>query len=471
MTPREALALALVTLAALAGFLAFPTYPNYDSLYSLLWGRELLDGVLPSFDAYRAPTQHPLWVALCVPLAALGEGADRVLLALCVLSFVALVAGMYALGRNVFGALVGVVAALLLASRLDFPFLAARGYIDIPYMALVVWAAALEVARPRRGGAVWVLLTLAGLMRPEAWVLAGLYALRIAWGRPLREWVRTGLIVAIAPVIWVISDLIVTGDPLYSLNYTTRSAAQLGRRQTLDELPGVTLRYLGELVKAPVLLLAVGGIVLAWRLAREKVLVPATLLVWGVGMFLLISLRGFSVIGRYLAIAAVALLLFAAFAAVGFERLPSGHRLRRPWMLAALAVILGGALYTLVNFSPGYIDRELALRESVRADLSAVLAAPQVHAARGCGPISVPNHKLIPDARWLTDAAAGGVVARTERTPRRGVALIVTGGTIFLKHPAYGPFDQDADSPRIQLPPDGFSRAVVGRRFTAYVRC
>ena len=240
------------------------------------------------------------------------------LLALCVLSFVALVAGMYALGKHAFGAVVGVVAALLLASRLDFPFLAARGYIDIPYMALVLWAAALEVARPRRGGAVWVLLTLAGLMRPEAWVLTGAYA---------------------------------------------------------------------------------------------------------------------------------------------------------PWMVGALAVILAGAVYTLLNFSPSYVERELALRESVRADLSRVLSAPPVRAARACGPVAVPNHKLVPDMRWVADARADGVVARTERTPARGVVIVVTGGTRFLKHPAYGPFDQSEDSPRIQVPPEGFTRAVVGRRFTAYVRC
>ena len=219
------------------------------------------------------------------------------------------------------------------------------------------------------------------------------------------------------------------------------------------------------------MLLGFAGIVLAWRMARAKIAVPATLLVWGTGMFLLISLRGFSVIGRYLAIAAVALMLFAALAAAGFERLAPGHRLRRPWMSGALAVILGGAVYTLLNFSPGYIDRELALRESVRADLAAVLAAPQVRAAGACGPISVPNHKLIPDVRWLADAGANEVIARTSATPARGVAIIVTGGTRLLKHPAYGPFDQGEDSPRIQIPPAGFARAVVGRRFTAYVRC
>jgi hypothetical protein len=294
----------------------------------------------------------------------------------------------------------------------------------------------------------------------------------MGWARRRAVWIRTAAIVAVAPVIWAISDLIVTGDPMYSLNYTTESAAQLGRRQTLDELPGVTLRYLSELVKPPVLLLAIGGIVLAWwTVARVKVLVPAVLLVWGVAMFLLISLRGFSVIGRYLAIAAVALMLFAAFAAAGFERLPPGHRLRRPWMLGAAAMVVVGVVYTLMNFSPGYIKRELALRESVRTDLRAVLDSPRVLAARRCGPIAVPNHKLIPDVRWLADAKAHGVVARTDFTPRRGVAIVVTGGTRFLKHPAYGPFDQGEDSPRIQIPPEGFLRAKVGRRFTAYVRC
>ncbi|HEV2775255.1 MAG TPA: hypothetical protein VGV90_06670 [Solirubrobacteraceae bacterium] len=468
----EAVALAGLAVAALAGFFAYPTYPNYDSLYSLLWGREILDGVLPSFDAYRAPTQHPLWVALSVPLAALGEAADRVLLALCVLSFVALVAAMYELGRQVFGALVGVVAALLLLSRLDFPFLAARGYIDIPYMAFVFWAAALEVARPRRGGAVWVLLTLAGLLRPEAWLLAGLYALRIVWGRPLAVWIRTGLIVAVAPVVWALSDWIVTGDPLYSLNYTTESAALLGRRQTIDELPGVTLRFLAELVKPPVLVLGVAGAVLAWRLVREgeRLLVPAALVAWGIATFLLVSLRGFSVINRYLVVAAVALLLFAAFAAAGFTRLPAG-RARRLWALGAVAMVLVGVVYTALNFSPAYIDRELALRESVRRDLAGLIGAPRVQAARDCGPITVPNHKLIPDVRWLARGGADDVLARTVASPARGVAILVTGGTRFLKHPAYGPFDQDEDSARTQLPPPGFERAVVGRRFTAYVRC
>jgi hypothetical protein len=472
----EALALAALTAAALAGFFIYPTYSNYDSLYSLLWGRELLHGALPSFDAYRAPTQHPLWVVICVPLAALGGSGDRVLLGLCVLSFVALVAAMYRLGKETFGWIVGAIAALLLLSRLDFPFLAARGYIDIPYLALILWAAALEAQRPRRGRAVWILLTLAGLLRPEAWLLAGAYGVWIAWGKPLRAWVRVAAIAAIAPVLWALSDVVVTGDPLYSLHYTTESARQLGRRQSLLELPQVTLRYLTELTKPPVFVAALAGIVLAWRMARERFLVPVVLFTWGVGTFLLVSLRGFSVISRYVLVAAIALMLFAAFAIAGWSRLPRGHRAIRPWAIGAAVVVLAGAGYTATTFNPTYVNRELRLRDTVRQDLTTVLASSRVKAARACGPISVPNHKLVADVRWLADADAAGVVARTDsretaRQRRGGVALFVIGGTRFLKHPAYGPFDQTEDSAMIQVPQEGFERASVGRYFSAYVRC
>ncbi len=529
--PRwEALALIALTVAAFVGFFVYPTYSNYDSLYSLLWGRELLHGTLPSFDAYRAPTQHPLWVAISVPLAALGLSGDRLLLALCVASFVAMVAGMYRLGKASFGWIVGLVGALLLLSRLDFPFLAARGYIDIPYLALILWACALEAERPepgsadprgespppitaqrrsaaiegvhpagappidpgprrqqgfihdhrripaKRGGVVWVLLTLAGLLRPEAWVLAGLYGIWLAWGRPLREWVRVGAIMSIAPVVWALSDLLVTGDPLYSLNYTTESARELGRRQSLLELPSVTFNYLSELTKPPVLIAAIGGMVLAWRMARDRALVPAVMLAWGVGVFLLVSLRGFSVISRYVLVAAIALMLFAAFAIAGWSRLPRGHRAIKPWAAGALVVVLGGVAFTALTFNPRYVNRELNLRDSVRQDLTAVLDSPQVRAGRACGPISVPNHKLVADVRWLADAGADGVVARTNpkqtaRQRRGGVALFLHGGTRFLKHPAYGPFDQTEDSPIIQVPTTGYNRAKVGRYFSAYVRC
>ena len=70
------------------------------------------------------------------------------------------------------------------------------------------------------------------------------------------------------------------------------------------------------------------------------------------------------------------------------------------------------------------------------------------------------------DVRWLADKDRNGVVARTDptQTARQhagGVGLYLISGTRFLKHPAYGPFDQTEDSPIIQVPPPGFTRATM----------
>ena len=146
------------------------TYPNYDSYYALVWGREIVHGHLPSFEAYRAPTEHPLAVAFGAVLSLLGQDADRVMVLITLVAFVALAAGTYRLGRVCFTPFVGAVAAFLVVTRFDFPSLAVRAYLDIPFMAAIVWAGALEAARPRRGTPVFLLLAAAGLMRPEAWL-------------------------------------------------------------------------------------------------------------------------------------------------------------------------------------------------------------------------------------------------------------------------------------------------------------
>ena len=62
--------------------------------------------------------------------------------------------------------------ALFVAASASFLLYAARGYVDAPFLALVVWAGVLE-AEGRGPGAV-ALLVAAGLLRPEAWVLGGL---------------------------------------------------------------------------------------------------------------------------------------------------------------------------------------------------------------------------------------------------------------------------------------------------------
>src|SRR4051794_32638855 len=104
---RRGLGAAALALAALALFVSVPAYSAFDSIYSLVWGQELLHGELPSFDAYRAPTQHPLWVALTTVLAALGEDGSRAVVGVCVAGFVALVIGGVRLASSGVGGGVG----------------------------------------------------------------------------------------------------------------------------------------------------------------------------------------------------------------------------------------------------------------------------------------------------------------------------------------------------------------------------
>ena len=463
------IAFGLLCLAFAIGFFVYPTYPNYDSYYAMLWGREVLDLQLPGFEGFRVPTQHPLAILAGALLSLFGRSGDRLWIALTIASFLWLVWGVYRLGRTAFTPLVGAVAAALVLTRFDLGFLTARGYIDIPYMALVVWAAVLEAQRPRRGTSVLVVLALAGLLRPEAWVLAGLYWLWMLPGSSWRQRVLYAAIAASAPLIWTLTDLVVTGDPLFSLLHTSSSAEDLGRQRTLSELPTAIPAFLTSLVKLPVMIAAVAGLGIALAFAPRRTAVPLALVASGLLTFVLIGVAGASVIERYLAVAAVALLVFAAVAFAGFTMLRRG-RLRTAWMAASAALIVFGIVYTATQVRLDYFDSELTFRGAAHNDLVHVLESPQVQRGLRCGPLSVPNHKLVPDSRWILDLPERRVIPRAQPgapKPRRGVALVVTSRFAVFKHA----WSNDTDSPLIQLPPAGWRRIVTSDFYAAYARC
>jgi hypothetical protein len=462
-------AFALLCAGFAVGFFIYPTYPNYDSYYSLLWGREVLDLHEPAFEGFRMPTEHPLAIAAGAVLALFGDGADRLWVALTFAAYLWLVWGVYKLGRVTFTPLVGAVAAALLLTRFDYGFLAARGYIDIPYMALVVWAAVLEAKHPRRGVPVFLLLAAAGMLRPEAWVLAGLYWLWMAWRAGWRDRLVYAALAAIGPLVWAAVDFVGTGDPLFSLQHTSSSAEDLGRQRSLSELPAAIPAFFAEIVKLPVLLAAVAGFGIALAVAPRRMVMPFVLLASGVGTFVLIGVAGASVIERYLAVAALALMVFAAVFFAGFTMLRPG-RARTAWMCASAALVLFGVVYTATQVRLDYFDTELSFRGAAHDDLVRVLEAPAVQEGLLCGPVSVPNHKLVPDVRWILDAPHGAVLARAEpgaRRPRRGVALVVTSRFAIFKHA----WTNESDPPRIQSPPPGFRRVATSDFYAAYVRC
>jgi hypothetical protein len=474
--PREVFerwALVLLIVLAFVGFFLRVTYPNYDSYYSLLWGRELLDFQLPSFEAYRAPTEHPLAVAFGAVLSIFGDGADRLLVLFTLLSLVALAAGTYSLGRICFTPFVGAIAAFLVLTRFDFPSLAVRGYVDIPFMATVVWAGALEAARPRRGTIVFLLLAAAGLMRPEAWLLAGLYFLWMSWDATWPERFRYAALTAIGPVLWALTDFVVTGDPLFSLNSTQDLAEELRRQKSgsvvLEALP----QFLRATVKTPVYFAGLVGFVIAlWKFPLRFV-IPGILFLVGSGAFVASGIAGLSVIVRYLMVPSVMLCLFAAVALGGFTMLQRGSRLRRAWAITAAVGLVVGLAYTSINPpSLKRFDSELTFRGDVGRSLHALLTKPMVEDGVRCGAVSVPTHKLIPDTRWILGLGEEDVVARSDpsesarRKARYGIAVFPIGRRNILRTG----FAVRTDT-TTQVPGRGFRRIAVDRYFAAYVRC
>ncbi len=467
---------------ALIGYFAFPTYPTYDSFYALLWGRDLLQLHLPDFRVYRGPTEHPLAIAFGVLCSIFGQGGARLMVLSSIASFVAAVAGIYRLGRLCFGPVVGLVAALLLLSRFFVENLAAQGYLDISYLALIVWAIVLEVERPRRGTPVFLALAAAGLLRPDAWVLSGVYWLWCSWRAENRTRLKYLAIAAIAPVLWVGMDAAVTGDPLYSLNATAGLAQELERTQGLTSVVASVWNYADRIDKLPVLLGALVGLPLAIWMAPRRVLVPLAALVLLSGVYVAEGAVGASVIDRYLIGAATVLLLFCAVSIGGWAMLQPGSKLRRAWIVGAVALVVYGAASVATTLSLSSLRTTLAYHEDFHEGLALALANPEVKAQlRRCPLLSLPDNKLIPDARWILDSVGQhDIVARSQaradaekgapeledRIRRGSVAVYPLGSAVFVEA-----IVDVGDDPLDQVPLTGFRRIYTSRYYAVYANC
>ena len=457
----ELAGVALLTLGAVALFLTAPTYPNYDAYYHLVWGRELLDGMKPSLQAYAAPTQHPLEVVVAAVLGlVLGTDADRAFVLIAALSLVWLAWAVFRLGARVLGPWPGVAAAFFAASSFSLILLAARGYRDVPFLALVFWAAVRVVER-RSDRSVMGLLIVAGLLRPEAWILAGLLAV----------WRRSPALLAgaaVAPVLWVLSDLWVTGDPLWSLTGTSELAEELGRERGIANVPGAFVTFVFDALRPPVALMAVAGLAVAWwKLGWRRLIVPLALLGAGIATFVGTGLLGLSILPRYLTVPTVALCLFAGYAVAGFTTLPRGDRLRRLWAYGAVVLLAGGIAFAVLRFT--VVERltdELAFLEATHDDLEAILATREVQEGMECGPITFPNYRLVPDTRWMLDLPRSQVGARSAQRRSEGVAIFVIGRKTLRR---YG--FADGASASTNAPDPGFIRGPRRGRFVAYVSC
>ncbi len=411
---------------AVVFFFIVPTYPSYDGYYSLLWAREIVGGALPNFQVPAAPTEHPLAILIGLISLPFGDGAERIYVLVALLSFAALAAAVYCLGAELFNRVVGVLAALLVLTRFDLTALAVRGFVDIPFLALVIWSTVLVAREPRRvQPTVFALLTVAGLLRPEAWLFAGVYWLYCAGMLDWRGRIRYAAIVAIAPLVWFGVDWIVTGDPLYSLTATRDLASELGRSRGFLSVV-LDLPYLiARTVKMSVLVAGVAGIGVGLYYWRERMYVPLATAAVGLGTFLTTTALGLAVNLRYLSTVSVIVCLGAALA-LGAWTVPGAKGRKLAIAVGILAVAM------LVIRLPSQYDTFKLERSKIRRvsnahdKLVSVLDAGGAKAAlASCGAVTVPSHQNVPVVRYRLDAGGRQVTASTyqQTQPVRGLVL------------------------------------------------
>ena len=342
-------------------------------------------------------------------------------------SFVAAVAGIYRLGRLAFGPLVGAIAALLLLSRFFVENLAAQGYLDISYLALILWALG---ARARAAPARHARVRAAGGGRPAAPRRVGAERAPTGCGAAGRDcapgphrWPSVRrmaaylALAASAPVLWVAFDAIVTGNPLYSLTATGGLAQELERTQgftavlgsvwsysvRIDQLPGRARRDRRACCWRS-----------CWRRGGRWCRWPR----WCCCMrvYVLEGAGGASVIDRYLTGAATVALLFCAVAVGGWWMLEPGTMLRRGWIAFAVVLVIYGAVVGGQHDQPLEPAHDAGRARGLPQGLAVALHNPRwPRALRRCPLLSLPNNKLIPDARWILDSVGQrDIVARSQ---------------------------------------------------------
>ena len=461
----------VVVLALLVRVVYGGGHLGYDAAYSLVWGDELVSGDLPDYEVPFAPTPHPLMNVLAMPLAPLGDGASKVLEALTLASLAALAVIGARLGATLFGPIAGVILAVLVLTRPSLISGTLFASSDIPFLALVAGAVLAEARRPQNAWTVLLLLGLAGLIRPEAWLLSGTYALVLA-ATTTRDRRRqaTLLVAGAAPaLLWALSDLLITGDPLHSLHGTRELAETLARPRGGSDATTLLPYYLQRVAGDAI---AVAGVVAAvvflWR-RPASVQTPLAVLGIGIAFFLVLGLAGLPLLTRYAVLPALVLMLFTAGGLTAWR--DEGPPIRTGWLVAA-----GATVVWILAGVPDTVERLDRFRDSDRERRTAQASLRRLVDASGlsartqrCGPLVAPTYRLVPLLALELDAPARSIdlITDTEAAPTEGHVIVpassLAGGSIVSR--------TDTAPPLLE-PPEGFTRIPSGQPdWALFARC
>ena len=326
--------------AALAGAasLALPATLGYDAWAWTVWGRQLAHLDLATT---AGPSFKPLPVLALAPLSLLGSATPFVWMGLMRAAAVLSLVLAYRVGARLAGPLAGAVAALSLALSADLYRTSLLGSAEPVLIALTLGAVDRHLAE-RRDWAL-VLVGLAGLIRPEAWVLLGLYGAYVWVREPALRPLAVAAVV-LAPALWLGLDWIGSGNPLHASSTATSATEGSAANASVPALEVV--RRAADAVIVPTLVLAAVGIVAAARRRDRAVLSLAALALGWIAVVAIMAEVGFTGTRRYLAAPAAALCVLAG---VGYAWLLDAVRERRARIAVACAIAAVSLVPALVR--------------------------------------------------------------------------------------------------------------------------
>lgn len=480
--------------------LVFPVgFPNYDTIYALVWGRELAHGLSPDYGAALPPTPHPLADLLGLVTTPLGNGAIDVTMVVAYASLGLVGYLVYRLGSLWFDRPIGVVAALIVLTRAPYLSNGLRAYVDLPYIALCLGALAIEAKRPRAGRPVLALLVLAGLLRPEAWLFAGVYWLHLTFAiqrksgstglkvnpestfRPIggvlgwrgersgRELAALAALGLGAPVLWVLFDGITTGNFLYSLTGTQETVETLKRQTGPVDLVLYGPRRLGEVLQWPGMVGAAGGVALSLSLMPRRAALGVAAAALALGAFALLACAGLAILPRYTMLAAAILAVFVAVALLGWRLLEAENRWRRRWQLFAGVVALMFVIWLPNQWSlDSRVNTDLTNQGRIEGDLSDLARSGAFEPL--CGPISVPNHRAVPRLAFDLEVKPTAIVSSTEQSHQPATGYFLAPASPFVVHN----FILDPNDPSRftkSTAPHGFTLVARNESWKLYRHC
>jgi hypothetical protein len=303
--------------AAVAVVLGTGMTPSFDAYGWLVWGHQILYGNL---NLNAAPSWKPLMIIFTLPMALFGTGDLPPRLLAIVTTTGTLATAPFA-GRIAYRLLVtdrgpeltrrvrtaawigGVVAAIGVLGLQGLPIPASGPpqslwrltfIADSDPLCAAIVLAAFDAHLARRPKLAYVLLFFAGLNRPEAWAIVGLYGLYLMWKVPgtralvLGSW-------ALTAVAWYLPTAVAAKSIFQA------SKLDQGKASTITGEPVFpVLHRWATFYEWPMQVAALLGVVFGLlRRNRGVLLIIGACAVW-LAVEMLFALHGFSAVARYM---------------------------------------------------------------------------------------------------------------------------------------------------------------------------